>query len=92
MKAEKSRKLRLKRYINDRNEMLLKCNVNELRNFIRSNKAVYDAELYEHMMAASDNQLEVVLHKMIVNVVTLPKGFRAKSEKWLNDHNYSSEV
>jgi hypothetical protein len=85
-------KAQIKKYVKERNEMLKKCNVKELRKFVNEHKGYYSAEYLENFNKASDEVLQVTLHKMIVNVPTLPAELREKSAFWLVLHGFSLEI
>ena len=82
-------KARIKQYVKERNHMLKKCNVSELRKFVNEHKQLYTSEYLENFNNASDEVLEVTLHKMIVNVPSLPKRLRERSAFWLALHGFS---
>jgi hypothetical protein len=81
-------KANIKKFVRERNEMLKKCNVTELRKFINKYKDTYGAEFVARINAAPDPILEITLHKMIVNVPKLPKALREKSAVWLLMRGY----
>ena len=85
-------KVQIKRYVKERDEMLKKCDVNELRKFVNDHKEAYSAEYLTAFNAASDEVLTVTLHKMIVNVPKLPKELRDKSALWLISHGYDLKI
>ena len=68
--------------------MLMKCDVNELRKFTEKYKGFFSKEYMEKMRSAPDPVLEIALHKMIVNVITLPIELRVKSKNWLNERGF----
>lgn len=72
-----------KRFIKERDEMLKKCNVDELRLFIKTHKMHYDDTLVLAAKYMGDKTLEITLHKMIVNTPSLPEELRASSARWL---------
>lgn len=76
-------KANLKSFIKERNAMLKKCDVNELRKFIADRPEWYREDFRNRISEASDAVLKITLHKMIVNVPTLPKELREKSAFWL---------
>ena len=82
----------IKQYVKERNEMLKKCNVSALRQFVNEHKGYYSAEYLEKFNKASDEVLQVTLHKMIVNVPKLPKELRENSAYWLILHGFSLEI
>ena len=84
-------KEQIKKYVKERNEMLKKCDVNELRKFVNDHKELYTAEYVENFNKASDEVLRVTLHKMIVNVPKLPKKLRDQSAFWLILNGFSLE-
>ena len=81
-------KANLKRLAKERNEMLKKRDVGELRKFITSHPEAYSAEFRQDIESANDKALEIALHKMIVNVPKLPKKLRKDSAFWLAIHGY----
>lgn len=81
-----------KTYVKERNEMLKKCDVSEYRKFVNAHKAQFSAEYLERFNAAPDEVLKISLHKMIVNVPSLPKELREKSAFWLILHGYDLNV
>lgn len=84
-------KANIKKFVKERNEMLLKRDINELRQFI--NKCpLYSEEFKARINAASDEVLEITLHKMIVNVPKLPAFDRQASALWLITHGYDLNV
>lgn len=81
-------KASIKKFVKERNEMLKKCDVNELRKFINERPGMYGKNFIEAINTVSDAVLEITLHKMIVNVPKLPKKLRNKSAFWLVTHGY----
>lgn len=75
-----------------RDEMLLKCSVDELRKFIQDNRGHYSPKFVKDITLASDEVLVITLHKMIVNCTSLPVDFRQKSVDWLKNRNFDLEV
>lgn len=82
----------IKKYVKERDEMLLKCDVNELRKFINTHKELYRPDVLTSMNASSDEVLTITLHKMIVNVTTLPRKLREKSAWWLVLHGFDLHI
>lgn len=72
-----------KKFIKERDEMLMKRDVNELRKFVAAHADDYGEEIARQVADEGDSFLEVVLHKSIVLATTLPEDFRADSEAWL---------
>ena len=82
----------IEQYVKDRNEMLKKCSVLEFRKFVNAHSRQYSAEYLSAFNAAPDEVLKISLHKMIVNVPSLPKELREKSAFWLILHGYDLNV
>lgn len=82
----------IKRYVKERDEMLMKCSVDELRKFVETHKEFHDPAQIAAFRRASEEVLEISLHKMIVNATNLPFEFRAKSAEWLFDRNYKTDL
>lgn len=78
----------LKKYIKERNEMLKKRSVAEYRKFVNDHRQMFTEEYITAFNQAKDEVLEIALHKMIVNVPSLPKAQREKSAFWLALHGY----
>lgn len=71
-------KKKIEMYVKERDEMLLKCDVNELRKFVGKYEEWYDLMFVDAIARASDEVLEMTLHKMIVHCTNLPFDFRQK--------------
>ena len=82
----------IKQYVKERDKMLQKCDVTELRKFVNAHKHLYSAEYLSAFNAASDEVLEITLHKMIVNAIKLPQRLRHKSALWLVTHGYNTKI
>lgn len=82
----------IKKWVKERNDMLKKCDVSELRKFINNHPETYSKMFIEAINKASDEVLKITLHKMIVNVPKLPKKLRDKSAYWLVLHGYDLNV
>lgn len=86
----RNRAEKLERFIRDRDEMLLKCSVEELRAFVESRAGEwYDFAFVETFLEAPELIQESVLHKMIVSVTTVPVKQRQESMTWLLAHGFS---
>ena len=83
---------KLKQYVKKRDEMLLKCSVAELRKFVKKHEEYFSPMFVDALTRATDEVLEITLHKMIVNCTNLPFDFRQKSADWLLDRHYSLEL
>ena len=79
----------IEKFVIERDEMLLKRDVNELRKFVNDHKEIYESFFIKATNAASDEVLEVALHKMIANVTSLPADFIEESIEWLLERGYS---
>lgn len=82
----------IEKYAKERDEMLLKRSVAELRTFINKHAEHYDPIFIDAINAAPDAILEITVHKMIVNCTNLPFEFRTESAFWLLDRGYNLEV
>ena len=83
---------KIKKFVKERDKMLKKCSVKELRNFVNNNADLYGIEFVEAFNRASDEVAEITLHKMIVNCTNLPQKLRLISKQWLINHFYDCEV
>ena len=81
----------IKKFVKERDEMLLKRSVQELRKFTREHTEEYEPFFIQATEMASDEVLEIALHKMIANVTSLPSEFVAESKEWLKARGYSWE-
>lgn len=82
----------LERYAKERDEMLLKCDVNEFRKFVKEHEEMYTPLFADAIVRASDELIEMTLHKMIVHCEDLPFDFRQKSADWLLDKGLSLNI
>lgn len=82
----------MKNYVKERDEMLLKCSVAELRKFVGKYKKYYSPMFVDSIVRADDEVLEITLHKMIIHCVKLPIEFRQKSADWLFDRGYRLDI
>jgi hypothetical protein len=83
---------KIKEYVKARDEMLMKCSVAELRKFIAEHEQCFSLMFVDAIARASDEILEMTLHKMIVNCTSLPFDFRQKSADWLLDKSLNLEL
>ena len=81
--------MNVKKYVKERDEMLLKRSVSELRKFVKDHAIMFSSEYIEHFEKASDEVVEITLHKMIANVTSLPEEFVKESVIWLLERGYS---
>lgn len=81
-----------KRFVEKRDEMLLKRDTSELRKFVNENKMLYGNDFVKKFNAATDKVVEITMHKMIVNCTNLPFDFRQKSADWLMDRGFDLEI
>ena len=81
-----------KKYVKERDAMLMKCSVAELTKFVNNHKDAYTKEYVTAFNEAPDAVKEITLHKMIVNVVSLPEKLRQNSAIWLVSHGYDLNV
>lgn len=81
----------VEKYAKERDEMLLKGSVAELKKFI----AKYEDDIpmtVDALTRAEDEVLEITLHKMIIYCVNLPFDYRQKSADWLLHRGYSLDL
>ena len=79
----------IEKYVKERDEMLLKGSVAELKKFIAKYEEYYNPMMVDALARAKDEVLEITLHKMIIHCVNLPFDYRQKSADWLLDRGYS---
>lgn len=79
----------IKKYVKERDEMLLKRSVSELRKFVKEHVIMFSPEYVENFEKASDEVVEITLHKMIANCTNLPNDFVKESVVWLLERGYS---
>lgn len=85
-------KANFKAFVKERDEMLKKCSVEELRKFVNDHKKEYGPEYVERFNNAHALVQEITLHKMIVNVPKLPEEVRAFSAFWLGIHGCDLKI
>ena len=83
--------MELEKFVKERDEMLLKRDVNELRKFVNDREGIYGRFFVASINTESDGMLGVTLHKMIANATSLPREFVAESKEWLKSRGYSWE-
>ena len=82
----------IEKYAKERDEMLLKGSVAELKKFIAKYEEYYNPMMVDALARAKDEVLEITLHKMIIHCVNLPFDYRRKSADWLLDRGYSLDL
>lgn len=83
---------RLQMYNRKRDAVLLKGDPEELRKLVKDNAEYFREEFVKAIEVAPVNILEITLHKMIVNVKSMPKSRRNDSAKWLLDRGFSGDI
>lgn len=83
---------KIKKYVKERDEMLKKCDVNALCEFIKTHEEFYREGFAAKFAAASDEVKKCTLHKMIVNAVKLPEDLRRASALWLVARGYDLNI
>lgn len=83
--------INIEKFVKERDEMLLKRDVNELRKFVCERTEVYEPFYIKAIGVASDEILEITLHKMIANVTSLPSEVVEESVEWLLERGYSPD-
>ena len=82
----------IEKYVKERDQMLLKGSVAELKKFVKKYEKYYSPMIANSMTKAKDEVLEITLHKMIIHCVNLPFDYRQKSADWLLDKGYSLDL
>ena len=82
----------IEKYVKERDEMLLKGSVAELKKFVKKYEQYYSPMIANSMARAKDEVLEITLHKMIIHCVNLPFDYRQKSADWLLNRGYSLDL
>ena len=82
----------IEKYVKERDEMLLKGSVAELKKFIAKYEEYYNPMMVDALARAKDEVLEITLHKMIIHCVNLPFDYRQKSADWLLGRGYSLDL
>ena len=82
----------IKKYVKERDAMLLKRDVAELKKFVNSHKQFFDPVFIIAFNNARDGFVEVTLHKMIVNAIKLPEDLRKESAIWLTSRGYRLDI
>ena len=82
----------IEKYVKERDEMLLKGSVAELKKFVKKYEQYYSPMIANSMARAKDEVFEITLHKMIIHCVNLPFDYRQKSADWLLDRGYSLDL
>lgn len=80
-----------KAFIKERDEMLLKKDVAVFKEFCIKYKRRFDTEFNEAIQKASDELLEVTMHKAILGTKSLPEEVRLESGGWLFERGYAEE-
>lgn len=82
----------IKRFVKERDAMLKRRSVYELIKFVNENKRYYGEDYVQTVNEADYKTLEIALHKMIVNVTSMPDELRSQSAKWLVMKGYSLNI
>lgn len=83
---------KLTQYAKERDEMLLKGSIEELRKFVLEHENCFSLMFVDAIAKASDEVLEITLHKMIVNAINLPLVYRVKSAGWLCERGFRLDI
>ena len=78
--------MEIKEFEKARDEMLIKCDLNEFIKFIKEHTEVFDEFYVNWFLSMDENFQLIVMHKFIVKSVNLPQELREKSEKWLEEN------
>lgn len=71
-------------YIKDRDEMLMKCDVDEFKKFVHKYEHMFPPQYLLLMDITSDEVILTTIHKLIVDTKSMPKDLQNKSLEWLN--------
>ena len=80
--------LNLENFVKERDEMLMKGSIDELRKFVDEHGALYEPSFVESFLNCSDEVAEITLHKMITAATKLPFEYRMNSVAWLTERGY----
>lgn len=72
-----------KRYVKERDEMLMKRSVTALEEFVVKHADMFDAGFSETFARMPEGVKEATMHKMIMGAVKLPENIRRESAMWL---------
>lgn len=81
---------KIEKFVRDRDEMLLRGSVEELKHFMINHAKEYGEDFVEAFLLAGDLVQEATLHKMIAVVTTMPVHMRRDSMAWLTEHGYKA--
>ena len=70
-------------YIKERDEMLMKCDVDEFRKFVHKYEDKFTPQYLLEIDTALDEVLLIAIHKLIVNITSMPEDLQNKSFEWL---------
>ena len=85
-------KAAIKQFEKERIEMLKKCDVAEMRNFVNSHKEYYTSHFVREINNASETMAAIVLHQTIVANKRLSIDDRLASAIWLRVHIYGERL
>lgn len=74
---------KVKRYVKERDEMLMKRSVAALEEFIKRHADMYEDGFLKAFETMPYSIREATLHKMIMGAVKLPEDIRRESAMWL---------
>lgn len=83
---------RIINFVKQRDKMLAKCSIEELRKFVKDNADLYDKEIVMAFEKAPDAVVEITLHKMIFHATNLPSVMRMKSAHWLISRGFDLQI
>ena len=76
----------MEQYIKERDEMLMKCDVDEFRKFVHKYEHMFTPQYLLEIDTALDKVLLIAIHKLIVNITSMPEDLQNKSLEWLHRH------
>ena len=83
---------KIKKFVKERDKMLCRCSVDELRKFVNNNADLYGLDFVEVFNLMNDEIAEATMYKMIYHCTNIPLNIRERAVKWLTEHNFSLEV
>lgn len=72
-----------KRYVKERDEMLMKRSVTALEEFVAKHADMFHEGFSETFLMMPEEVKEATMHKMIIGAVKLPENIRRESAMWL---------
>lgn len=81
----------IEKFVKERDAVLMTRDVEQFRKFVM-NCNLYDTFHKEAFSKMPNQQIEIIMHKMIVHCINIPLEVRQESKNWLEDRGYSAEI